>query len=173
MYEYLDLAISILTLVVLAWTLCLVRRYVADTKTLAETAVEQLPRPCIVLGQCSDSSAETVLEGQAASLTMGAMYMGSSLVFANVGTGPAVNCRYCSRDMEKDEQEEVNWNWLMIPEIGPQDSFSSEHVLNSLAGDNLTAVRIQYESVGGSRYQTDLVILERKWVKESKFIKLS
>ena len=99
--------------------------------------------------------------------------MGSSLVFANVGTGPAVNCRYCSRDMEKDEQEEVNWNWLMIPEIGPQDSFSSEHVLNSLAGDNLTAVRIQYESVGGSRYQTDLVILERKWVKESKFIKLS
>ena len=97
--------------------------------------------------------------------------MGSPLVFTNVGAGPAVNCRYYSRDMEKEEQEEVNW-W-MIPEIGPQDSFLSEHILNSLAGDNLTAVRIQYESVGGSRYQTDLVVLERKWVKESKFVKLS
>ena len=97
--------------------------------------------------------------------------MGSPLVFANVGTGPAVNCRYCSKDLEKEEQEEVHW-W-MIPEIRAKDSFLSEHIVNSLAGDNRTAVRIQYESVGGCRYETDLVILERKWVKKAKFTKLS
>lgn len=97
--------------------------------------------------------------------------MGSPLVFSNVGTGPAVNCRYCSRDLENEEQEEVNW--YMIPEIGPQDSFMSKHIVNSFDGENRSAVRIQYESVGGRRYQTDLVVLKRKWVKESKFTKLS
>lgn len=169
LYEWLTLLVSFLTLVVLFWTLCHVRRYVADTKTLADSAVEQLPRPCVVLGQYSDSSMGTVCEGQTTSL-MGGMHMASPLVFANVGTGPAVNCRYSSRDVENEEQEEVKW-WL-IPEIGPQDSFKSEHILNSLSGDSLSAVSIQYESVGGSRYQTDLVILKRKWAKESKFVKL-
>ena len=169
-FEYLDLTVSLLTLVVLAWTLWFVRRYVADTKTLADTAAEQSPRPCVVLKQYPDSSADTVLEKETTTL-IGDLNFGSPLIFSNVGTGPAVNCRYSCRDMEKKEPGEVQW-WS-LPGISPQACFESQHILNSLPGDNLTAVRIQYESVGGSHYRTDLVILERRWVKESKFTKLS
>ena len=44
-YEYSNLIVGLLTLVVLSLTLVVLRGYARDTKTLAGVAVEQLPRP--------------------------------------------------------------------------------------------------------------------------------
>ena len=87
-FEYSSLIVGLLTLVVLSLTLVVLRGYARDTKTLAGVAVEQLPRPCIVLQRSADSSAEAVLDGTTVSLADQ-----RRLNFANVGTGPAVNCR--------------------------------------------------------------------------------
>ena len=92
-YECLTLVVGFLTLLVLSWTLFVLRGYTKDTKTLTTTAVEQLPRPCVVLKRSADPDDLAVLEGEAASL-MGDNHYASPLIFMNVGTGPAVNCRY-------------------------------------------------------------------------------
>ena len=68
--------------------------------------------------------------------------------------------------MEKPEREEP---WFRLPEIGPSDSFESQHTLNGLRGNNLTAVSIAYRSVAGSLYRTDMTIERRRWVRETKF----
>ena len=156
--------VPILTLIVLSWTLVVVRRYAHDTKILAATSVEQLPRPCVVLQQYVDSSGMTVLTGETTSL-IGDQHYGSHLIFMNVGTGPAVNCRYRASDIE--EKREGEPPWFRLPEIGPSDSFESLHTLNSLPSN--AAVSIEYESVAGSSYRTDLIIEGRKWVREAKF----
>ena len=156
-YECLNLAIGFLTFGVLFRTLVVLKAYARDTKTLARVAVEQLPRPCVVLERSTDSSAEAVLDGTAVSLA-GQRCLG----FANVGTGPAVNCRYRIRDTA--DTGEVSYQ---LPEIGPAENFESAHPLNGLPES--AVVIIEYESVAGSRYRTDLKIEDRTWVTKISF----
>ena len=67
-YEWFNLTIGFLTLGVLSWTLFVLKAYARDTKTLARVAVEQLPRPCVVLKRSADSSDEAVLKETTVSL---------------------------------------------------------------------------------------------------------
>ena len=179
-YEYLNLVVSIITLVVLSLTLCflirytkatitlartsvkqlsLLSKYAKDTNTLARTSVEQLPRPYVVLKQSADSSTEAVLRGTTVSLSNE-----NPLIFKNVGTGQAVNCQYHVRDTEETGEGDRSYR---LPEIGPSDSFESPHVLNSLPEN--AVVKIEYESVAGSHYRIELVIEDRKFVRETRF----
>ena len=162
-YECLSLVATFLTLGVLSWTLCVLKEYTRATKRLVGTSFEQLPRPCVVLKRSTDPSDEAILAGETASL-IGDNYYASHLIFMNVGTGPAVNCRYRVRDMGKTRREEPSYH---LPEIGPSASFEGPHILNSLPEN--AVVLIEYESVAGSYYLTDVTIKERRWVQEIRF----
>ena len=156
-FEYSSLIVGLLTLVVLSLTLVVLRGYARDTKTLAGVAVEQLPRPCIVLQRSADSSAEAVLDGTTVSLADQ-----RRLNFANVGTGPAVNCRY--RVKNTADTGETSYQ---LPEIGPAGNFESDHPLNGLPEN--AVIIIEYESVAGSSYRTELRVQDRRWVSEISF----
>ena len=158
-YESSILVVSIITLVVLSLTLCFLIRYTNATNTLARTSVEQLPRPCVVLKQLADSSIKAVLTETTTSLP------NEPLIFMNVGTGPAVNCRYHVRDTEKTGEAERS---CRLPEIEPSGSFESLRVPNSLPEN--AVVSIEYESVAGSPYRTELVIEDRTWVRKAVFV---
>lgn len=162
-YECLSLVVSILTSGVLFVTFLVLIKYAKDTNTLARTSVEQLPRPCVVLKQSADPSSEAVLTGQTTSL-IGDNHYGSTLIFMNVGTGPAVNCLYRVSDIGGKQRGNHSYH---LPEIGPSDSFETSHVLNSLS-DN-AALSIEYESVAGSPYLTEVVVEDRRWVRETRF----
>ena len=129
-----------------------------DTKTLAHAAVEQLPRPCVILKRSADPSDDAVLGETTVSLAGQ-----RNLSFANVGTGPAVSCRYHVRNTG----ETTGGTSFQLPEIGPAENFESNHSLNALADS--AVVIIEYESVAGSRYRTELMIEDRKWVTRIGF----
>ena len=162
-YECLNLLVGVLTFGVLFWTLWVVRGYAhstktlaSGTKTLADLAFEQLPRPRVVLERSADSSGEAVLfEKTTVSLA------NDFLNFLNVGTGPAVNCKYHFND-----SSDVN----QLPEIKPGDAFQSDRHLNGLPVDAFVIV-IEYESVAGSKYRTELKISEPKKEGLERFVK--
>ncbi len=159
-YEWSNLAVGISTFVVLSFTLFFLIRNTNATITLARTSVEQLPRPCVVLKQSADSSVEAVSDGTACSLSNES----NCLIFMNVGTGPAVNCRY---RVIKDTEGK----WYQLPAIAPGCDFQSDHLLNGLQSED--AVIIEYESVASSHYQTELSIgnlKNRMWVQETRFV---
>ena len=156
MNEYSNLIVGLLTLAVLSWTLVVLMGYARDTKTLARVAVEELPRPCVVLQRSVNSSAEAVLNGTTVSLADQHF-----LNFVNVGTGPAVNCRYRVKGTEGTEDT------YQLPEIGQAGNFESQHPRNGLPEN--AVIIIEYESVAGSSYRTELRIQDRIWVSEISF----
>ena len=161
-YEWLNFVVGLLTLAVLSWTLCVLMKYAKDTNILARTSVEQLPRPCVVLKQSADSSVEAVSGGTACSLSNES----NCLIFMNVGTGPAVNCRY---HVIKDTEGK----WYQLSAIAPGGDFQSDHPLNGLQSEDAVTVIIKYESVAGSHYRTELSIgnlNNRMWVQETRFV---
>ncbi len=162
-YECLNLVVGLLTLLVLSCTLAVLRKYARDTKTLAGAAVEQLPRPCVVLKRSADPSDMAVLKGTTGSLTNDQDSM-NYLNFANVGTGPAVNCRYHVKDTGEEGKGETS---CQLPEIGPSSCFKSPHIVNSLPENAI--VIIEYESVAGSHYRTEMTIEDRMWIPEIRF----
>ena len=163
LYECLNVVVGLLTFSVLSWTLFVLRGYAKDTKTLAGVSVEQLPRPCVVLKRPPDHSMEAGIKGTAGSLA-GDQDFSSPLIFTNVGTGPAVNCRYCVKDTGETRMVE---RWCKLPEIEPSSSFQSPDILNSLPEEGI--VIIKYESVAGSAYRTDITIEGRRWVEKIRF----
>ena len=154
-YEVVNLAISALTLYVLHRHFNVLRAYAGDTKTLARIAVEQLPRPCLVVKQLPDPSDMAVLEGRTVSLP-------DKLRFANIGPAPGVNCRYRVR-----ATGDIQLAWYQLPELGPAEVFESVHSLNAVSPD--CVVIIEYESVAGSRYRTEQTLEGRKRVTKSTF----
>ncbi len=158
-YEILNLAMGILTLVVLYRHFNVLRAYADDTATLAYTAVEQLPRPCVVLNQLPDPSEMAVLEGATASL-------GDKLTFANIGPAPAVNCRYSVR-----ATGDTQVAWYELPELAPAGAFEPAHSTNALSPG--CVVIIEYESIAGSRYRTEQTVEDRIRVTKSAFHRLS
>ena len=153
-YEYLNLIVGFLTFVALSWTLVVLKGYARDTKTLAGVAVQQLPRPYVVLDQSADSSTEAVFRDRTVSLADQ-----HRLKFLNVGTGPAVKCLYRVKDTE--DTRETSYQ---LPEIGPAGNFESDHPLNGLPEN--AVIIIEYESVAGCSYRTELRIQDRRWVSE-------
>ena len=162
MYECLSLVVGFLTLGVLFTTLVVLKGYARDTKKLADAAVKQLPRPWVVLKRSADPSTRTALEETEVSLADQ-----PHLIFENVGTGPAVNCRYHVKDTGKEERGTTSWQ---LPEIGPASNFESNYPTNALPGN--AVVIIEYESVAGSHYRTEMTIDNRKWVPKIRFSSL-
>ena len=158
-YEYFNLAVGVLTLAVLSLTLAVVKAYARDTKKIARAAVEQLPRPRVVVKRSADPADDAVLRDTTVSLANQ-----RNLNFANVGTGPAVNCRYHVRDTG----ETTGGTAFQLPEIGSAENFESNYSLNALPES--AVVIIEYESVAGSRYRTELMIEDRMWVTEISFL---
>ena len=158
-YEILNLAVGGLTLYVLHRHFNVLRAYAGDTKTLACIAVEDLPRPCMVVKQLPDPSDMAVLEGHTASLV-------DKLSFANIGPAPAVNCRYSVR-----ATGDTQVAWYQLPELGPAGVFDSLHSLNALPPH--CVVILEYESVAGSRYRTEHTLEDRTRVTKSAFHRLS
>lgn len=154
-YECLSLAVGVLTFLVLFWTLCVLRGYARDTKTLAWTAVEQLPRPCVVVKRSADHSELAALNDTTVSLADQ-----TKLSFANVGTGVAVNVQY--RVARGDAGSAAEEAACQLAEIGPAESFETAHPLNALP--DTAVVVIEFESVAGSRYRTESTITDRRWV---------
>ena len=158
-YELLTLVVGFLTLVVLYCTLEYLKKYVEDTRRIANAANEQLPRPCIVLKQLEDPSGMAIIKGTTTSLAPGGDFS-EPLVFVNIGTGPAVNCSFKVNEFGKKKRKGSNYN---LPEISPSDSFASNHILNSLYEDSM--IIVEYESVAGTRYCTRMAIENRRWVR--------
>lgn len=157
-YELLDLVMAGLALAVGGLTLCVLwrhfvvlRAYAADTAMLATAAVEQMSRPCVVLKQSPDSTADAVFEGTTQSLDGQ-----HSLGFVNVGTAPAVNVRYVVEGMEA----------VRLPEMAPGDVVDSKHPINALSEGTVT-VTIDYESIPGSRFRNEQCVEDRRWIRES------
>ena len=162
-YECFNLAVGVLTLAVFSLTLVVVKAYARDTKKIARAAVEQLPRPCVVVKRSPDHADDAVLRDTTVSLAHQ-----RNLNFTNVGTGPAVNCRYDVRDTGETAGGTAGGTALQLPEIGPAENFESNHSLNTLPES--AVVIIEYESVAGSSYRTELMIENRMWVTEISFL---
>ena len=162
--ELWSLLVSVATLMVLSWTLWVLRRYAKDTKRLADTAVEQLPRPYVVLKQSVDPSDEAIMNGKTTSL-IGDNHYASRLVFWNVGTGPAVNCRYGVID-PTEKIIRGGPHFESLPEIAPSASFETPRILNSLP--DTAEIIIEYKSVAGTPHNTVQTIEERRWVTETR-----
>ncbi len=156
MYNFLDLVVGFLTLGVLSWTLWILQKYASDTKTLALTAVEQLPRPCVVVRRSPDHSSMAILNNTTVSLDDQ-----ERLIFKNVGIGTAVNVRLHIAGGEDGERS------FQLPEMGPAESFASGISRSSLP--NPAVVVIEFESIGGSRYRTESTIEGQKWVEKVEF----
>ena len=154
-YECLSLVASFLTLAALSLTLFVLWGYARDTKTLARVAVEQLPRPFVVLKRSVDSSGEAVLAGETTSL-IGDAHYGSHLIFMNIGTVPAVNCQYHVRASDEPKEDKISYQ---LPEIEPGNSFDTHHTLNSLPSN--AVLSIEYESVTGSPYRNEMTVKGR------------
>src|SRR5207249_11614998 len=62
-YEKGNLALQFLTLIVLTCTLVKLFQYTRDTRRLADAAVEEMSRPCVVLYETPDPSDMAVVKG--------------------------------------------------------------------------------------------------------------
>ena len=156
LYEFLHLVVGLLTLGVLWWTLRVVRGYASDTKALASAAVEQLPRPCVVVRRSADQSMSAILNDTTVSLDDQ-----KRLSFKNVGVGTAVNVRLHIAGGEDGELS------FQLPEMGPAESFASGISRSSLPDP--AVVVIEFESIARSRYRTTSTIEGNKWVTKVEF----
>ena len=155
LYEILNLVVGGLTLCVLCWHFTVLRAYAGDTNTLARVAVEDLPRPCVVLQETSDSSDSSVLEGHTACVP-------AHLGFVNIGSAPAVNCQYSVR-AAGDTQVPT----YQLPVLLPARVFDSLNSVEALPPH--CVVIIEYESVAGSRYRTQQTLEDRRRLTKSAF----
>jgi hypothetical protein len=157
-YEVGALVLSALTLGVLFWTLKFLRTYTSETAVLARCAVEQMPRPCVTIAEERDSTDIAVLESTVVSLEKV-----RHLRLTNVGTGPAVNLRFSIRALGSPQNEEP----YRGPVLGPTASFDSGVSTNALPDPAL--VVIEYGSLGGLKYQTEVTIEARRWIRAVRF----
>lgn len=155
-YEITNLVVNSLTLFVLWLTLRAVKRYTEETKTLADAAVEQLPRPFVTVFRQPDPSDEALVEGDVLSIN-GI----STIQFKNDGTAPAVNFRYWigKGSAEPDGAPEM-------VTIAPRETFDSHYPRNAMT--DACELVLEYESVGGARYRSSGRIEGRRWVKGFK-----
>ena len=155
LYEILNLVVGGLTLYVLYRHFNVLRSYASDTKTLARVAVEDLPRPCVVLQETPDPSGIAVLESHTACLP-------DKLRFVNIGPAPAVNCQYRVR-----ATGDTHVPTYQLPVLGPARVFDSLNSLQALPRH--CVVIIEYESVAGSRYRTEQTLEDRTRLTSSAF----
>ena len=151
-YEVTALVLAFITLLVLVI-------YAWHTKTLAQAAVEQLPRPCVVVKLLADASLEAGMENTTCSVQEW------NLSFVNVGAGPAVNVHYSVRDADKASDEAPGQQQL--PPMAPGESFESLRPRNGLPES--AVVTIEFESVAGSTYRTETTIKDRKFLTAWRF----
>ncbi len=118
-------AVSVLTLVLAGWTLAILRKYAADTKTIARASVAQL-----------EKSQMPFLD-----VIMVDLPPHSGWQIQNQGFGPALNVR-CSFVEGRN-----------IPSLAPGAAHLVQREFPSLISSK-TASEIQYESLSGSVYHT-------------------
>ena len=156
-YECVNLGLLTLTLYVLWRTLLQVKTYTCETKRLADAAIEQLPRPCVALVVVSDTSDRALLEGLAVSIANE-----GTLRFKNVGTGPALNLGCHVGSTEGGVPVSVGG-----PPLAPGEAFDSAYNRNAL--DDPAFIRVDYQSLGGVKFQSKVTIEGRLWAKNFKF----
>jgi hypothetical protein len=151
--------ISAINTVAVVGTLWVVVRYTRETVRLAEAAVEQMPRPCVDLASVRDSSTETALENLASSLANS-----STLVFRNCGTGPAINLRWT---IAAHDAKIEALNWTKGPNHAAGEAWESTHPKGTLP--SAAKVVIDYESLGGTHYRSQMRVDDRRWVRAFEF----
>ncbi len=156
-YECANVGLLALTFLVLSLTLLQIRTYTRETKRLADAAIEQPPRPYVALAVVSDTSDRALLEGLAVSIANE-----GTLRFKNVGTGPALNlcCHVCST--EGGVPVSVGG-----PSLAPGEAFDSAYNRNAL--DDPAFIRVDYQSLGGVKFQSKVTTEGRRWAKNFKF----
>ena len=162
-YEVGNLILLGLNLIVLVCTLLVLRNYARDTKWLAEAAVEQVPRPCVIVFQLPDKSDEAIIVGLP--LSISAI---PTIQFKNNGTGHAVNFRYRLGNVGSLIPKHND-----TPEV---QALASGEIVDSQIPRNALSDTVdfvaEYESLGGAKYRSSAVIEGRKWVKNFRFEKL-
>lgn len=152
--ETASVVIAGLNLVVLSCTFWILRGYARDTAILAKCSVEQLPRPCVAVLQAPDLADRAVLEATAVSID--GM---RTLHFNNVGTARAVNVRFwVGTGLLVGDRE-----FTSGPMLNAGETFDSGYPRNAMAEHALVVV--EYESIGGTRYSSETLIEDRRWVK--------
>ena len=150
------LIVQCLTFGVLVWTLIKLCQYTSDTKRLADVAVDEMSRPCVLVEQYADSTDGAIIEGHGGSIA------GSqTLRFKNVGTAPAINVRYKLQTMSDGFFEAEG-----LP-LAPEEIFVSNWSRQSLLDP--AEVVIEFESLGGGKYRTKTVIENRCWLKSQQY----
>jgi hypothetical protein len=156
-----NLGLLALTLYVLWRTLLQVKAYTCETKRLADAAIEQLPRPCVALVVESDSSDRALIEGLAVSIANV-----GTLRFKNIGTGSALNL-VCHVGATEGSVDTVS---VGGPPLAPGEAFDSAYNRNAL--DDPALIRVDYQSLGGARFRSEVTIEGRRWAKNFKFDRL-
>jgi len=156
-YECANLGLLALTFLVLLLTLLQIKTYTRETKRLADAAIEQLPLPYVALVVQSDSSDRALLEGLAVSIANE-----GTLRFKNIGTGPALNLGCHVGPTEGGVPVSVGG-----PPLAPGEAFDSAYNRNAL--DDPALIRVDYQSLGGVRFRSEVTIEERRWPKNFKF----
>lgn len=156
MIEVAGLIVQFLILAVLSITLIKLWEYTNETKRLADVAVEEMSRPCVLVEQHADSTDDAIIMGHGGSIT------GSqSLCFRNIGTAPAINVRYKLQTMSDRFFEATG-----LP-FAPGEVFVSSWSRQSLVDP--AKVVVEFESLGGGKYGTETVIENRCWLKTQVF----
>jgi hypothetical protein len=118
--------------VVTTWTLVVLRRYAADTKTIAKNSTEQIENtqmPFVALVETTGDSRRV------------------PWAIRNQGFGAAVNIYY-TRFLGIDKPPMMHWTTPLAP--------GSEYPLQRETGDLLTkdGFTVEYESLSGKKYRT-------------------
>ena len=168
MLEWVNTNIALLTLIVLAWTLIEVRRYVHAAREQVKASLEQvevLHRPLLIMVW------ETMDRGENLGYEMLKAEPGKPFVFGivpseglrirNVGNGPALNVSYVLID--KNTGQEVPALSLLIPylEVSPEP-FQTHISWNHLANHERLEFALTYESLGDVEYKTKVSIDRRE-----------
>jgi hypothetical protein len=117
-----------------------------------------MPRPCVTIAEERNSTTTAVLEGTLVSLNDS-----RTIRLQNVGTGQAVNVRVAFRSPSTPQADDS----FRAPILGPEQVFDSGITTNALPDPAL--VRIEYESVGGLKYLTEVEVEGRRWVRGVRF----
>lgn len=91
----------------------------------------------------------------------------STVLLRNIGSGPALNVRYELLTPEKNAAHKAYEGCRPASPIGPGGSFDTDTETRKL--DKVVVFRAIYESLSGSRYESEGIIRDRRVVSTLKF----
>ena len=161
-------AAAIVLAVVITWTLIVLRRYAADTATIARASLEQLKAsfeqvkastaqvealhaPCLTIQAMQRDRADAVLDVDART-DMVLLPLEGLVAIQNFGTGPAMNIEYAFTPLAQENRVRANG---YIPYLALNKSFGTKMPWNAMREQEYV-ITIECESVSGQKYQTSM-----------------